>query len=70
MIEVELPKEYGLVLVAYVTLSFQCLCTGFANGRGKFFDKEGMEVIEKKFGDDHKEAFGETAKFGDHGYPD
>ena len=65
---IEIDPNFPYVLLTAGLLAFQCIMTGFivAGGkRGKLFTKE---LLESKFGEEHKQKFGRD--IGKEGYPD
>jgi len=66
---ITVPAKYGWVLLASVSIGFQCFVVGFGmvlNRRKKYFNKEFME---KNFKEEHKKEVGDYP-LPSGGYPD
>lgn len=61
MVKITLQPEYGYVLMTAITLAFECHFIGFimgGRGRALHFNEAHMN---RYFGKEHKEAFGENS---------
>ena len=64
----EIDELFPWVLMTAGLLAFQCLLTGFIFGGGKRTSLFTKELLEEKFGEEHKKVFGREIQKG--GYPD
>ena len=68
MVNTIIDTDMGFPLSSMVAIAMQCIIVGFVAGGGKRSKMFSKDFLEKNFGEEHEDAFGEKIKAG--GYPD
>ena len=69
MVQVEISKDFGLVIFVCLTIATVCMIVGCVAG-GTRKQTFGKQYMEENFGEKHRLALGPETKPNDEGYPD
>ena len=70
MVVITIPSDYSYVLLAVLTLGFECIMIGFIYGGGSRKNTFGKKFMDSNFLKEHQEAFGKDSSPDPNGYPD